>query len=373
MTPGERFMKTISFEQADRVPIMDFGYWGETINRWHHEGMPLDIDTTEKVEAYFGLDRGFETNLVNYWGDDGPVGILWGIYPEFSKVVIEETEDRITYGGECGHIIESKTGETIPHQTQWPVETMVDFETKVLTRMDPWDNGRILPGFEKMLSRSKNQQQAVGVWIDGYLAWPRILMGIERLAYTYYDDPDLIHAIQRHHTDFVKNFVDMVLKKTSLSYACFFEDMAYNHGSLVSPDIFHAFMTPYYLELVDHLRARGIQKILIDSDGNTVKLSDLLVEVGADGHYPCEINSGSYPEVLRSRHQHLALIGGIDKRALAVDKEAIDRELERITPLLREGGYIPALDHRVHPQVSMENYRYYVQRKTELIYKYSIG
>ena len=167
------------------------------------------------------------------------------------------------------------------------------------------------------------------------------------LSYAYYDDPELIHAIQRNHTDFVKEFVDMALTRTRLDYACFFEDMAYNHGSLVSPQIFREFMMPYYHELIAYLRSKGIQKVLIDSDGNTVALTDLLVEAGADGHYPLEINSGAKPELIRRRHPNLALIGGINKLTLMGDRGDIDRELSKLPPLLEKGGYIPALDHRV--------------------------
>ena len=34
MTPKERFLSVLSFEQPDRIPIMDFGYWPETIEAW---------------------------------------------------------------------------------------------------------------------------------------------------------------------------------------------------------------------------------------------------------------------------------------------------------------------------------------------------
>ena len=370
MAPGERFMRALSFQSVDRIPVMDFGYWRETIDEWHQQGLPADVNTTEQVEAYFGCDRGFETNLINYFGDDGPVGIEWGIWPPFSKILVEETAETRLYEGECGRILEHKFSGSMSFQSKYPVETMEDFLKKVPPRLDPWDPTRVQPGFEAMLRRGKEQGQAVGLWIDGYLAWPRILMGIENLAYAYYDDPELIHAIQRQHTDFVKGFVDMALTKTKLDYACFFEDMAYNHGALVSPQIFREFMMPYYHELIAYLRSKGIQKVLIDSDGNTVALTDLLVEAGADGHYPLEINSGSKPELIRQRHPNLALLGGIDKLTLMGDRGDIDRELAKLPPLLEKGGYIPALDHRVQPGVSMANYQYYIDQKRKILEKY---
>lgn len=369
MTPGERFMKAISFESVDRIPMMDFGYWRETIDNWHKQGLPAAVDSTEEVEAYFGLDRGFETNLVNYWADNGPVGIMWGIWPEFTKVKVGETEDTIIYEGEIGRIVESKAG-SIPAHEKSPVETMADFQRLVVPRMNAWDPTRVTPEFAGMLERGKAQGQAIGTWIDGFYAWPRILMGPTNLLYAFYDDPDLLHAIQREHTNFIKSWIDMVLTYTQIDYVYFFEDMAYNHGSFISNDTFDEFLLPYYHEVVSYMRGKGIQKMLVDSDGNTVKLCDKFVEAGIDCHSPLQINSGSQPAEIRKRQPKLALIGGIDKLTLSRTRADIDKELEKIPPLLETGGYIPALDHRVQPDVPMANYQYYVERKREILEKY---
>lgn len=370
MTPGERFMRCLNFESVDRIPVMDFGYWRETIDAWHKQGLPAEVDSTEEVERYFGCDRGFETNLVNYWGDNGPVGIEWRAWPRWTKEVISETEDTITYGGEVGIITENKHSESIPFQSRYPVETMEDFERIVVPRLNGKDKTRVTPSFATMLQRAHDEKQAVGAWIDGFFAWPRELLGPENLLISYYDDPDLIHAIQRNHTDFVKDWIDMVWEVTPLDYVCFFEDMAYNHGCFISPKTFDEFLMPYYHELVAYLRAKGVKKVLVDSDGNSVQLTDKLVEAGADGHYPLEINSGAFPEEIRKRHPKLALIGGINKLALAQDRAAIDKELSKLPPLLEQGGYIPSLDHRVQPDVPMANYQYYIEKKREIMEKY---
>lgn len=370
MTPGERFMNAISFKSVDRIPCMDFGYWRTTINNWHKQGLPAEVDSTEDVERYFGVDRGFETNLVNYWGDDGPIGVKWRVFPEWTKYVVAEDEHSITYEGEVGHIREMKDSECFPEQTKFPVECMEDYDRLVAGRLNAWDPGRITPEFKGMLARGKAEGQAIGMWIDGFFAWPRELMGPENVLYAYYDEPELMHRVNREHVQFVKDMADMIWEYTPLDYVCFFEDMAYNHGCFISNDTFDEFMMPYYHELIDYLRKKGVKKVLIDSDGNSVKLTDKLVEAGADGHYPLEIKSGSFPEVIRERHPNLALIGGIDKLALANGRDAIDKELSKLPPLLEKGGFIPCLDHRVQPDVPMADYQYYVEKKKEIMEKY---
>jgi hypothetical protein len=58
--------------------------------------------------------------------------------------------------------------------------------------------------------------------------------------------------------------------------------------------------------------------------------------------------------------------GGFDKRIMAAGKDAIDREIDRIMPVMKErGGYIPTCDHGVPEEVSFENYLHYRKRMLE--------
>jgi uroporphyrinogen decarboxylase len=63
------------------------------------------------------------------------------------------------------------------------------------------------------------------------------------------------------------------------------------------------------------------------------------------------------------------MLGGIDKRALAVGPAAIEAELERIRPALERGRYIPALDHLVPDDVSWDHYTTYARALKALVGK----
>ncbi len=41
--------------------------------------------------------------------------------------------------------------------------------------------------------------------------------------------------------------------------------------------------------------------------------------------------------------------------------------MERLQPLVRAGGFIPGVDHRVQADVKLENYKYYLKLKRELL------
>lgn len=52
----------------------------------------------------------------------------------------------------------------------------------------------------------------------------------------------------------------------------------------------------------------------------------------------------------------------MDKRVFAADYAAVDREIERLKPLMAMGGYIPCPDHRIPPDAKYENVQYYCDR-----------
>ena len=63
-------------------------------------------------------------------------------------------------------------------------------------------------------------------------------------------------------------------------------------------------------------------------------------------------------------------MGGIDKRAIAKGKQAIDKELnEKIPFMMKKGGYIPYIDHLVPPDVSFSDFMYYRKKIEELTQK----
>jgi uroporphyrinogen decarboxylase len=73
---------------------------------------------------------------------------------------------------------------------------------------------------------------------------------------------------------------------------------------------------------------------------------------------------------VRLRNQYgkdLALCGGIDKRELTKDRDAIRQELlKKLPPLLDSGGYIPTVDHTVPHDVPYENFLFYLEMKREI-------
>jgi uroporphyrinogen decarboxylase len=61
------------------------------------------------------------------------------------------------------------------------------------------------------------------------------------------------------------------------------------------------------------------------------------------------------------------MIGGIDKNILYKGKDFIDKELDNISWLISQGGYIPHIDHSVPPNSTWKNFVYYRSELNRII------
>jgi len=93
-----------------------------------------------------------------------------------------------------------------------------------------------------------------------------------------------------------------------------------------------------------------------------------MLEAGIDTLWPLERASNVDPLVYRRQFgKSLRLWGGVDKRVLCRGPEAIRAHLAEFIPLIEEGGFIPTVDHTVPPDVSWDDFRYYMDAKMALL------
>jgi uroporphyrinogen-III decarboxylase len=72
--------------------------------------------------------------------------------------------------------------------------------------------------------------------------------------------------------------------------------------------------------------------------------------------------------IRRKYGTRLAFYGGIDKHVLRRSQEEITKELEyKIPPMVKTGGCVLALDHRIPNGTPLKNYRFYVAKAWEIM------
>ncbi|MDH7480402.1 MAG: uroporphyrinogen decarboxylase family protein [Armatimonadota bacterium] len=354
MNARERFLKICNFEQVDHPPRWDcLGFWNSTVQRWWQEGLPKGM----RPEQYFEMDA-WEFIPVDAGFTHNPYR------PPFEHQVLEEDEFTITYRDGQGIVKRDRKDNAELSMSQFiefPVSERKDWEN-LKWRLNPCDPERY-PNWDELRKKIANRSNPVGMAICGGYGFPRNLFGEEKLAYVYYDDPALVHDIMEHWANFYIGIFDRTLPNVELDFVYIWEDMAFKNGPLIGPNIFREFMLPYYKEVIASIRSKGVTNIIVDSDGDNRPLLDLFIEAGVNVFFPLEIAAGMEPIPIREKYgRKLVLWGGIDKRVLAKGKAEIEHELLRKVPrLIDDGGYIPAIDHSVPPDVPFENYKFYIE------------
>lgn len=353
MTQRESFHAMMAFERPPLLCQFEPGYWPETVERWRTEGLPAGVEPWE------------DCGIADYIRPP----LERGIYPEFPLQVLEEDETTRVIRNEAGIVLrESKLGLRLPQFISHPVTDRASWEA-LKERLDPTTPGRYPADWDDWAAKSKDLPSIVclGRRENGFFGWLRELMGLEGLLMAYVDQPDLVHDICRYHVTFLQRLYERALKTATIDFVFMWEDMAYKNGPLISPAFFREFMLPYYRQMTDFYHQMGARWITVDSDGDVSQLVPLFIEGGVDAMLPFEVQAGSDVRQVREAYPKLRILGGIDKRALAVDKAAIDAELElRLPAMFSAGGYLPSLDHHVPPNVPYENFRYYLERCREL-------
>ena len=356
MNQRERFRATAEFGAPDRPFLLPLWAWDETLTRWSGEGLPADAD------------------LVEFFKTDHEVGApvaMQGIYgphlhPALERKILSEMGETYIVRDEEGNTVKlfrDDSKRSMPAWIAYPMKDRADWEMLIKPRLNA-----IIPGrhphdedWQRYVVEVKNRDYPLGIWCGSFYGWPRSFLGVERISTLFYDDPGLIHEMCSTIADFTIELIAPLLKDVQFDLAYIWEDMAGKAGPLCSPSTYRKFMLPSLKRVTDMLHKNGVHTIIVDSDGNNDALIPLWIEAGVTGLRPFEIAANCDPVAIRTKYgKHLIIQGGIDKRALAKDRQAIEQEvLSKVPWLCLQGGYFPQVDHLVPPDVSLENYTFY--------------
>lgn len=363
MTHRERFRRVMHYQSIDRGIHWDFGFLVEAMDRWVTEGLPESVggpgvrgDRMAHISEYFGKDPAA-------W-----VPVHLGLSPAFPDEVIEVRETTIVHRDSEGNVIEEiRDGEhTIPHVIENGLKNRDDW-ARYRERLDAADPARHQWSYRELADQLRASDAPVIISCGSFMGWIRDWVGAANLGYLCYDDPDLVAEMVNHLCDLYIAILEPALREVEVDAAWGWEDICFNNGPLVGPNLWRKLVSEPMARVMRLLRIHGVDVILTDCDGNVQALAPVWMEAGLNGFFPCEVAGGSDPVVLRQQLGRDALLfGGVNKRALC-GKAEILAELRRLAPVVEDGGYIPFVDHRVPGYVSYDNYRYYEREKLAML------
>ena len=354
MNDRERFRQIAKGEaRGDLFLPLDLNYsWfmDETLERWHGEGLPRDAD----LLAFFGLDR------VSFVG-----GKPYQPIPPFEEKTLAEDEETRVVRDEMGvtkRVSKHHEQSTMPQWLDFPVKSRRDFEA-FRKRLDSRSPARYPADWERRTAEWRQRDYPLGVAAGSFFGHTlQRWVGTENLCLLFHDDPALVHDMLDYLEHFFLELVRPFVRDVAFDFASFGEDIAYKGRSFISPSMFREFLQPHYVSICELLRGAGVEIIFVDSDGYIDELIPLWLEVGVNGFSPLEVAAGEDALALKRTYgRDVVLAGNVDKRALLRGTAAIDKEVAKARRLLDLGGYFPAVDHSVPPDVPLESFTYFLR------------
>lgn len=367
MTSRERMLAALSFRTPDLIPLQPGHGRESTRANWRATGLPADVkDINEFAYRQAGGTLDWPT------GGRG-LGVNERMIPQFEEKVIEELPDSRIVQDWKGNVCEigkqfspEYLRNAIDFVTRrWircPVETWVDWE-EMKARYNPDDPARInAAAAAAVVADGPERPYFVEIHFSGPFWQLREWLGFETLCTQFYDDPAMVRDMLDFWGDYIARLLANVLKRVTPDCVHISEDMAYKAHAMISPAMSREHLLPVWQKWGEVIRGAGVPFFGCDSDGYIGELIPLWIEAGINVCDPIEVAAHNDIVEFRKRFgRDMAYRGGVDKRAMAKGGRAIEAEMDRLCPVIDDGGFIPSCDHGVPADVSWPNYLRYVE------------
>ncbi len=377
MTHRERALAVLNYQPYDRLPLVHFGFWEETLDKWVAGGH-LKRGDVEGIWDGNAVDRrlcgilGFDFNWASHFSPNSSLS------PCFEYRVIEELPDgsRKALNPQGVVILEKPGTRSIPMEFEHTLKTRADWEEQYKHRFQ-WhpdrvlqagvltDTGGVKPfgagGLEWL--QSGEREYAYGLFCGSLYGYVRDIIGAASTLFA--EDMDLFVEIIDTIAELSYQNTKYVLEQgAKFDFAHFWEDICFKNGPLIVPSLFESFVGPHYRRITDLVRAHGVNIVSLDCDGCIDALVPTWIGNGVNTMFPIEVGTwrASIAPWRACFGRELRGVGGMDKVVFSRDRAAVDAEVERLRPLVDLGGYIPCPDHRIAPDAEYDNVRYYCDR-----------
>ena len=382
MNNRERTLAILNYQDYDRLPLVHFGFWDETLLKWAGEGYitaqeARDWEDGNAVDIAISRRLGFDLNWANCFRP------TTRLLPPIEERVIEVLPDGARKVlDENGAIVIEKDGATgIPTELDHMLKGRKEWEEFFLPRLQfseervtgasvrtpqgeiPFDAG----GLEYL--RRGEWEKPYGLNCGSLYGVIRNWLGLMGSAYLQIDDPALFDEMIDTVGELCYKCAERALATGArFDFAHWWEDICFRSGPLINPRVFREKVGPHYRRISDLLHRHGIDLVSLDCDGKIDALVPIWLENGVNVMFPIEVGvwDASIAPWREAYGPELRGIGGMDKRVFAQDYAAIDAEIERLKPLVDLGGYIPCPDHRIAPDGKWENVQYYCERMRQV-------
>lgn len=334
-------MAALNFQQPDRIPKFD-SFWSEF-----------------RAKCIQKLDLPKNTDLADFFSVDIAIAVANETpFPTKSEVISDDRRSRVERDS-WGRVIRTTRGGYFYEELDVSVKNRRDMEKAVFD--SPYLDFRY-EGFMRTVNALR-EKRCVFCKTGGPYIRTSFLRGKEAFLMDIAGDPEFAKAMVDKVADHIIEIGRESLKRGNLydTGLWIYDDMAYNHGTMMSPASFEVIFLPAYKRMVKAFKDAGAAKVILHSDGNIAPVLDMLIEAGIDGINPVEPRAGLHIPTLKEKYgTKLSFIGGMCNSHVLPDgtKAEIENRAAEIIQAGRDGGVIIGA-HSIGPDIPVQNYVFY--------------
>lgn len=341
MTKRERVLRTVRFEETDRVPLYDILDNDAVIE--HYAAQTLTVENGTWVKG-LAIGRALDMTRMPY-GPHAP-----GEHRTEQGMLVHQ--ERWT-----GWIVE-RPFHDMPSLIEWVQDDIRRVEAQVYDRAYAERTHReIRDRLDNFAAGDPDGDPTVLILETGAgLTETYWATGLEWFSYLMVDQPDLIEEWLEARNQAELRRVAAIADPELLPIVLTYDDIAYKNATLFSPAWLREHWVPRLKRLVDAWHARDTT-CLFHSDGNLWPVLDDLVAAGIDGLNPLEVLADMTVGKVRERYPDLFLTGGVDvSQLLPLGTPEEVREVCRQNIADADGrGYFLGSSTELHWGVKLEN------------------
>ncbi len=305
LTKRERVMRTVRFQETDRVPLYDLLRNDAVIE--HYTGQKLTLENGERL-TWLAIGRTLDMVRSNI-GPQQP-----GYVRSENGIVFRQ--ERWTKW------VVQRPFQDMPSLVEWIKRQIKCSQATVYDQAyaDQFHNS-VRQWMAIFAAGDATARNDPTVYVPvSMVGLTRIYQftGMEMFAYLMFDYPDLLEEWLDARNQAELRCVAAIADPELMPIVLTADDIAFRTGLLFSPEWLCRHWVPRLKRLVDAWHARDTL-CLFHSDGNLWRIMDDLVAAGIDGLNPIEVIAGMTVKEVRRRYPHLFLAGGIDVSQLLVN------------------------------------------------------
>jgi hypothetical protein len=348
MTIKERFLKTLSYQIPDRLPMDLIWPRAETLNALKNH---FDTDDTEEVFKRLGID---------FRWIDVPVR-----YPEFEKRINGILHEEAPGGGEPYIFHDKQTFED-----QWGIVQRVGDDGKYLE----WKDGPLVakdslvnwtvpdviyPSLDDIVHSLEIYRDYITITEIEFpfkLAWH--IAGFEHLSRLMMDKPEFVEAFYDHLYAFQTEKA-VLAAQAGYEIIAIVGDVAGQRGMLFSPAMFERFDVPRFTKLINRVKQVNPEvRILYHSDGNIEHIIPMLIRCGIDILNPIQSACMDPAAIKKKYGDRLTFHGTIsvqDTIPYGTVADVQNEVITRIKTVGYNGGFIVSPENSIPYDAPLEN------------------